>query len=212
MRPRQVVLLTPLESVHPHPLPSHKHLAILTPLDATLMHSPVSVANKRLTAALSPLAATLTKNREVGAPPFDVSTFGPSNVQTIPNSLSPVLHPTDHRQLTRPDPVGATDHSSLSPAFACPPWRATHTKTTGVYPNNSYSETLPTLRPSDFPTFGPFRRLDESPTSGSLFTNNCKLTTVDCFFPRPVDIQPVAGHNFPSAPSPRMAPITEEGE
>ena len=30
--------------------------------------------------------------------------------------------------------------------------------------------------------------------------------------PPPVDIQPLAGHNFPSAPSPTVAPITEEGE
>jgi len=46
----------------------------------------------------------------------------------------------------------------------------------------------------------------------SSFTNNCKLTTVNCFSPRPVDIQPFASDNSLSAPSPRMAPITEEGE
>src|SRR6266481_4685783 len=34
-----------------------------TPLAATLMEFPVSVANKRLTADLTPLDATLTKNR-----------------------------------------------------------------------------------------------------------------------------------------------------
>src|SRR6266568_4461813 len=38
----------------------------LTPLAATLMDFPASVANKRLTAGLSPLAATLTKNTGVG--------------------------------------------------------------------------------------------------------------------------------------------------
>ncbi len=39
----------------------------LSPLAATLMDLPASVANKRLTACLSPLAATLTRNRGVGA-------------------------------------------------------------------------------------------------------------------------------------------------
>jgi len=46
----------------------------------------------------------------------------------------------------------------------------------------------------------------------SSFTNNCKLTTVNCFSPRTVDIQPFASDNSLSASSPRMAPITEEGE
>jgi len=46
----------------------------------------------------------------------------------------------------------------------------------------------------------------------SSLTNNCKLTTVNCFSPRPVDIQPFASDNSLSASSPRMAPITEEGE
>src|SRR5713226_5224640 len=39
----------------------------LSPLAATLMEPPVSVANKRLTEWLNPLDATLTKNRGVGA-------------------------------------------------------------------------------------------------------------------------------------------------
>jgi len=38
----------------------------LSPLDATLMGLPASVANKRLTAWLSPLDATLTKNQGGG--------------------------------------------------------------------------------------------------------------------------------------------------
>ncbi len=38
----------------------------VSPLAATLMDLPASVANKRLTAWLSPLAATLTKNRRGG--------------------------------------------------------------------------------------------------------------------------------------------------
>jgi len=41
----------------------------LSPLDATLIVLPASVANKRLTVELNLLDATLTKNRGVGAPP-----------------------------------------------------------------------------------------------------------------------------------------------
>src|SRR5712664_2782109 len=69
MRARQVVLLAPPKYSHPRPLLSCQHFVPISPLDATLMESPASVANKRLTARLSLLAATLTKNRGVGAPP-----------------------------------------------------------------------------------------------------------------------------------------------
>jgi hypothetical protein len=55
---------------------------------ATLMNSPGSVANKRLTEWLTPLDATLTKNRGVGAPPFDVSTFKISDVKDESPSYS----------------------------------------------------------------------------------------------------------------------------
>src|SRR6266851_4345861 len=52
---------------HRPPRPALRpQLAPLTPLAATLMEFPASVANKRLTAGLSPLAATLTKNTGVG--------------------------------------------------------------------------------------------------------------------------------------------------
>jgi len=58
------------------------HSSSLSPLDATLMDLPASVANKRLTAKLSPLDATLTKTRGGGILPgtcqlADVSTFRP---------------------------------------------------------------------------------------------------------------------------------------
>src|SRR5258707_6924802 len=49
MRPRRVVLLTPSESLHPTHLPSRQHYTPTSPLSATLMDLPVSVANKRLT-------------------------------------------------------------------------------------------------------------------------------------------------------------------
>src|SRR6266849_6356398 len=75
MRPRPAVLLTPPKSSHPCSLLSCQRLAHLTPLAATLMDSSASVANKRLTTGLSPLAATLTKNAGWGPHPFRVSTF-----------------------------------------------------------------------------------------------------------------------------------------
>jgi hypothetical protein len=65
----KVVLPAPLEAVHPHSFPFHKHPApacpeerSVTPLEATLMNFPVSVAYKRLSGWLTPLPATLTKN------------------------------------------------------------------------------------------------------------------------------------------------------
>ncbi len=89
MRPRHAFLLTPSnlcafarllredlctfvrrlheESPHPTHLLSYHHIVRVSPLAATLMVFPVSVANKRLTVGLSPLAATLMKNTGEGA-------------------------------------------------------------------------------------------------------------------------------------------------
>ena len=66
MLARQVVLLTPPKSSHPSQLLSRQQPAPVSPLAATLMSLPASVANKRLTAELSPLDATLTKNMGEG--------------------------------------------------------------------------------------------------------------------------------------------------
>ena len=55
------------DSPHPRPLLSRQQPASITLLDATLMDSPASVANKRLTTSLNPLDATHTKNRGEGA-------------------------------------------------------------------------------------------------------------------------------------------------
>ena len=49
--------------IHPH----SPFSAPLSPLAATLMDLPASVANKRLTVELNPLDATLTKNQGEGA-------------------------------------------------------------------------------------------------------------------------------------------------
>ncbi len=62
MLARQTVLLTPPTSSRPAPVTFSPSARPLTPLAATLMDFPASVANKRLTAGLSPLPATLTKN------------------------------------------------------------------------------------------------------------------------------------------------------
>jgi len=69
MRARQVVLLTPAKLSGQLQLLSRQHFVPVSSLAATLMESPASVANKRLTARLNPLPATLTKNRGVGGPP-----------------------------------------------------------------------------------------------------------------------------------------------
>ena len=60
---RLAVLLTPPKSFHPSQLTSSQQSALVSPLAATLMDLPASVANKRLTVGLSSLDATLTKNR-----------------------------------------------------------------------------------------------------------------------------------------------------
>ena len=62
MRARQVVLLTPSKSSAPTQLLSRRHFVRVSPLAATLMDLIASVANKRLTAELTPLDATLTRN------------------------------------------------------------------------------------------------------------------------------------------------------
>src|SRR5713226_9873141 len=66
MRPRHAVLLTPSKSSHPTQLLSGRHGIRVSPLAATLTAFLASVANKRLTVGLSPLDATLTKNRGEG--------------------------------------------------------------------------------------------------------------------------------------------------
>jgi len=100
MLARQVVLLTSSESFHSSQLPSRQQSTAVNPLAATLMDFPASVANKRLTAELSPLAATFTKNRGGGGvmvnqlplssnvptrlqPPFVLNRF-----HTLPSSVS----------------------------------------------------------------------------------------------------------------------------
>jgi len=107
MRARQLVLPTPPKSSHPTQLLSRQHFARVSPLAATLMDLLTSVANKRLTAGLTPLAATLTKNRGWGPPPC--------------------AHPTRMRILSPPtaeEPTHGSDHvgkdSSPASLFCTP--------------------------------------------------------------------------------------------
>jgi len=72
---RQAVLVTPLKSSHPIQLPSRQLQASISPLAATLMNLPASVANKRLTPRLTSLAATLTKKPGGGAHPSSQEIF-----------------------------------------------------------------------------------------------------------------------------------------
>src|SRR4029077_17747028 len=62
MPARLVVLPNRPRPSHPRWLLSRRHRACVSPLAATLMNLPASVANKRLTAQLNLLDATLTKN------------------------------------------------------------------------------------------------------------------------------------------------------
>jgi hypothetical protein len=65
--PKDLSSLLPFRAQPDSPLLSCKQIVPLTPLAATLMEFPASVANKRLTIELTPLAATLTKNIGGGA-------------------------------------------------------------------------------------------------------------------------------------------------
>jgi len=69
----QAVLLTPPNFCHPRPLLSRQQSIGISPLSATLMDLPASVVNKRVTARLNPLDATLTKN--TGGTSFQPKTF-----------------------------------------------------------------------------------------------------------------------------------------
>jgi len=86
MASRRAVILTPSRSSHPTQLLSRQQSAPISPLAATLMDLPASVANKRFIRLLSPLAATLTKNTGVGDPfsrRSDLKTFRRSDAATL---------------------------------------------------------------------------------------------------------------------------------
>jgi hypothetical protein len=117
MSARQVVLLAPSKSSHPRRLLSRQHCASISPLSATLMNLPASVANKRLTPAPNRLDATLTKNT------------GRVNLLTLQRSNAPFASRTNLRDVqTCNDPRP----NSLHCAFLANPL------TLKSYPSTSY--------------------------------------------------------------------------
>ena len=118
MASRRAVILTPSRSSHPTQLLSRQQSAPISPLAATLMNLPASVANKELTRSLSLLAATLTKNRGWGPPPCDVSAFNPSSSLHLPfHALTNCLF---HKSflLTFMHRMGGVGGASLSSSLA----------------------------------------------------------------------------------------------
>src|SRR5713226_1091831 len=137
MGARQAVLLTPPKSSVPIQLLSRQQSALLhpeprrvTPLAATLTQPPLSVANTRLTQFLSPLAATLTKNRGWGhrlahshrSPSRRIPLFPKWSAIATPSFPTP---PFNFRlSIEDPDPVGTINLPSHSPPASHPPLAA----------------------------------------------------------------------------------------
>ena len=72
MLTRRLVLQTPPKSSHRSQLLSCQHAVRVSPLAATLMNLPASIANKRLTVEISPLDSALTQKQgrvKVNQPP-----------------------------------------------------------------------------------------------------------------------------------------------
>jgi hypothetical protein len=123
MLARQVVLLTSSEFFHRTQLPSRQQSTAVNPLAATLMDFPASVANRRLK------MQHLQKNR------------GGWGVLLLTSSL---CFPTFKRAFNRPlfSIASTLFHFPypVTPLLACPPWRATPTKTAGCVPTISILE------------------------------------------------------------------------
>src|SRR5882762_1671143 len=90
MLARRAVPLPPSKSSHPKLLLSRPHLDPVSPLAATFMNLPVSVANKRLTRELNSLDATLTKNRGCLLTVRKLALL--SSTSTVPRVLSSTSH------------------------------------------------------------------------------------------------------------------------
>src|SRR5580700_10283099 len=96
----QTIVQTPATSPYLSALLSRQHAAHVNPLTATHMNLSASVANKRLAAKLTPLDATLTKNRGWGPVPrpslMEANRVIPGGVPLRTKNLQ--LRP-DHREL-----------------------------------------------------------------------------------------------------------------
>src|SRR6266852_6486649 len=107
----------------------------LSPLDATLMDLPASVANKRLTVRLNPLDATLTKNTGVGdrSPSLrhrrsDVQTCGRSEVfPSYPLCFQVLAHSSTQRPPPNPFLINRF-RTLLVATEGAPPVRLVHSQ------------------------------------------------------------------------------------
>src|SRR5882724_6784853 len=148
---RQLVL-TPPKSSHPGPSLSCQQSASISPLAATLMDLPASVANKGFTRSLSPLAATLTKNRGMGG--------------VMVNQLPPVkiavlsFHPLMNCPLFPREKQSLSFHALTNCPFSIPFVLTFMHRMGGVGGSQAvflkYYFNFPiaqTFRPWDFPTF-----------------------------------------------------------
>src|SRR6266404_3228267 len=86
MRARHAVLLTLSKSSAPIQLLSRQHFVRVSPLAATLMDLPASVANKKLATELTSLDSTLTKN------------IGGRGVLLLTRNLQKEFYPEQHRR------------------------------------------------------------------------------------------------------------------
>ena len=148
------------------------------------MHLPASVANKRLTRYLNPLDATLTKIGGGGSPPCA------SDKDALPESAN------------GGGVEGFFSGFILRSFFSLFAPRVFH--------NSLASKRFRTLSQNcrGVTLQFPFWEAHDQPQA----SNRRLFTALHPYFSEPVDIQPLAGHNFPSASSPTVAPITEEGE
>src|SRR6266478_3823434 len=138
---RQVVLLTLPRSSHPSPLLSRQQSAPISPLAATLMDLPSSVANKGLTRSQSPLDSALTKNRGWGPPAPRLA--HPTKMRILsPPTAEESTHGSDHVGKDS-SPVSLLARSFLSLHQECfttllqSTASALFLKTAGVSPDNS---------------------------------------------------------------------------
>src|SRR6266481_4520382 len=137
MGARQAVPLTPSESLSFAKLLSGQQLSRLTSLAATLVDSAVSVANKRLTARLTPLDAAHTKNPGGGVPVMVNHPFLQSNSLRL--SLCPAVLPCCYTQLERPQ--GA--YLCLKPPRQQPPHRLAPSRTPSARTSCRPSSSVP---------------------------------------------------------------------
>jgi hypothetical protein len=138
--------------------PRDENPATVTPLAATLMDLPASVANKRLTAELNPLAATLTKTRGCCFPrALRTARSGGPAVLRLFGSLT--FQPFNFSTISQP--VFSTAYALFQVTYPVTPVFATLTKTAGCIPKIPILEhthrmclDVQTFRHVDVPTIG----------------------------------------------------------